>query len=127
VEPPPDFPFALASPECGPADGPAVTISLVRDTMPSLPPANARVRISLWHGLDLLRGESWHVGGASEDGVAEYWDGTGGRTALSGMVTVSAVLADSTVEGEVDLVAEAAFAVRGGFRARWISRVLMCG
>jgi hypothetical protein len=127
AEPPPEFPFALATRECGPADGPAVAIYLVRDTMPALPPGGARVRVYVWHALDELPGRSWAVGGDSPDGFAEYWDGAGETTPLRGTVTVAAVRADSTVEGEVDLVSGGAFAVRGGFRAAWRPRVLMCG
>ena len=127
AEPPSGFPFASATPECGPADGPAVAISLVRDTMPELPPGGARVRVYLWHGLDELPGRPWAVGGDSPDGFADYWDGTGATTALHGTVTVIAVRADSTVEGEVNLVSGGPFSVRGGFRAGWIPRSLMCG
>jgi len=127
AEPPAEFPFALATPECGPADGPAVTISLTQDTMPELPPGSPHVRIYLWRGLDALVGESWTVGGASQDGVAEYWNGTGDRVPLRGTVRVTAVRADSTVEGDVDLASDGTFAVRGGFRARWVPRTLLCG
>jgi hypothetical protein len=127
AEPPSEFPFASATPECGPADGPAVTIYLLRDTMPELPPGGARVRLYLWHGLDDLRGRSWAVGGDSQDGFADYRDGTGTMTPLRGTVTVTRVLADSTVEGEVALVSEGTFSVGGGFRATWIPRTLLCG
>jgi hypothetical protein len=128
AEPPPfEFRFASATPECGPADGPAVIISLVRDTMPVLPPGGARVRVYLWHGLDDLRGQSWAVGGESQDGVADYWDGVRATTPLRGTVTVTRVLADSTVEGEVALTSEATFSVRSSFRATWIPRALLCG
>jgi hypothetical protein len=126
AEPPPEFPFALATPECGPADGPAVLISLVGDTLPALPPGGARVRVFLWHGLSEIAGRSWLVGGNSADGVAEYWDGVGETTPLLGTVTVTGVRADSTVEGQVDLAA-GGFRVRGGFRATWVQRALMCG
>jgi len=127
AEPPSEFPFASASLECGPADGPAVTISLTKDTMPELPPGSPHVRIYLWRGLNNLVGKSWDVGGASEDGAAEYWDGTGDRTPLRGAVRVTGVGADSTVEGDVSLASDGTFTVRGGFRARWIPRTLLCG
>ena len=127
AEPPAEFPFASATPECGPADGPAVAIWLTRDTMPELPPGSPRVRLYLWHSLSELAGASWAVGGASQDGAAEYWDGTGASTPLHGTVRITAVRADSTVEGEVDLDSGDTFSVRGGFRARWIARVVMCG
>lgn len=122
-----DFPFASASPECGPADGPAVTIDLVQDTMPTLPPRGPRVRAYLWHTLPELTGRSWSVGGNSPDGAADYWDSAGTITALRGTVTVTTVLADSIVAGEVDLVSAGTFRVRGGFRARWIPRTPLCG
>lgn len=127
AEPPAGFPFASATPECGPADGPAVAIYLSRDTTPALPPGGARVRVYVWHDLDELGAQAWAIGGDSPDGAADYDDGAGGTTALHGTVAVTAVRADSTVEGEVDLVSDGAFAVRGGFRARWIPRALMCG
>jgi len=127
VEPPSEFPFASATPECDPTDGPAITIFLTRDTLPALPPGGGRVRVYLWHSLQELRGRSWTVGGLSQDGVAEYVDGTGTITTLRGTITVTEVLADSTVEGEVDLASDSAFGVQGGFRATWIPRTLMCG
>lgn len=127
AEPPDGFPFARAMAECGPADGPAVSIRLLRDTMPALPPGGASVRVNVWHGLDELAGGSWTVGGWSPEGVADYWDGQGATTALAGTVTVTAVLADSTVEGEVDLISAGGLTIRGGFRARWVTRTLMCG
>jgi hypothetical protein len=127
AEPPSEFPFASATPECGPADGPAVTIYLLTDTMPTRPPSGAHVRVYVWHGLHDLRGQSWTVGGDSQDGFADYQDGTGAATPLRGTVTVTRVLADSIVEGEVALTSEGVFSVRGGFRANWIPRALLCG
>jgi len=127
AEPPAGFPFASATPACGPADGPAVLIWLAPDTMPELPPASPRVQVYLWHGLDDLAGRSWAVGGSSQDGTADYWDGTGASTPLQGTVRVTSVQSDSTVEGDVDLSSTAAFRVQGSFRATWVSRALMCG
>lgn len=127
ADPPTEFPFAWAASECGPADGPAVVIALVQDTLPALPPGGAHVRVYLWYGLDDLTGRSWTVGGSSQDGVADYWDGSGVVTALRGAVDVMTVRADSTVEGEVDLVSGGTLSIRGGFRARWVTRTLICG
>lgn len=126
AEPPTDFPFARATPECGPADGPAVLITLLRDTMPELPPGSPRVRVFLWHPPGDLTGEEWSVGGSSQDGFAEYADGVS-TTPLRGTVTVTAVRADSTIEGEVDLTSTGSLAIRGGFRAVWVTRELLCG
>jgi hypothetical protein len=127
ADPPAGFPYALAMSECGPADGPAVGIELVQDTLPALPPGGPHVRVYLWRSLDELTGRSWSVGGSSQDGVADYWDSTGGITALRGTVDVLTVGADTAVEGEVDLVSGGTFRVRGGFRARWVTRSLICG
>ena len=127
ADPPAGFPYAVAMSECGPADGPAVVIELVQDTLPALPPGGPHVRVYLWHSLDELTGRSWAVGASSQDGVADYWDSTGGVTALRGTVDVLTVGADTAVGGEVDLVSGGTFRVRGGFRARWVTRSLICG
>jgi hypothetical protein len=127
AEPPPGFPFASATPACGPADGPAVTIILAADSMPALPPGSPTVVVSIWHAVGDLPGRSWDVGGSSPDGMGAYEDGTGASTPLRGTVTITGVQSDSTIEGEVDLSSTGTFAVRGGFRAKWVSRVLTCG
>jgi hypothetical protein len=126
AEPPAEFPFATATAECGPADGPAVAVYLLRDSVPAVPPGGPHVQLYVWHGLDELEGRPWTVGGSSTDGFAEYQDGMGAATPLHGTVTVTAVRADS-ITGDVDLASEGVFRVRGGFRAVWIPRVVMCG
>ena len=127
AEPPAAFPFALATRECGPADGPAVTMYLASDSSRVLPPGGAYVMIYVWHGLDELEDGPWTVGGASSDGAAIYQDSSEMGIQLQGTVTVTDIEPDSTVEGAVDLRSAGAFAVRGGFRARWIPRQVLCG
>ena len=100
ADPPAGFPYAVAMSECGPADGPAVIIELVQDTLPALPPGGPHVRVYLWHSLDELTGRSWSVGGSSQDGVADYWDSTGGVTALRGTVDVLTVEKDRVMHSE---------------------------
>ena len=126
--PPPGFPHAAAARFCGPTDGPAVAIFLSGAPTFSFAPPPPYVRVAVWQPLDRLTGQSWSLGGAEPEGGAWFFvtEGTF-EFATSGEVIVTAVSADTTVEGTLDVRFPRAGRVRGGFKARWLSGRPVCG
>jgi hypothetical protein len=127
LEPPAGLSHAAATQDCGPTDGPAVAIYLAPAPVESLEPPAPYVRISVWQPLERLVGRSWVVGGGEPDGSAAFHPTAADfELATSGRV-VNAVAPDNAVEGSVDLRFPSAGRVRGGFRAVWLSRAVLCG
>lgn len=125
--PPQIYPAAIASNDCAPWDGPAVDIYLLSAPGDSLPPSGRHIQIALWMGLDSLPGRrlSWPEDGSK--GVLFECPSAESCTAIhAGLVSIAEVLRD-TIRGEVRLVTAAGDSVQGGFRARWISRRMLCG
>jgi hypothetical protein len=126
--PPPGLPHAAATRSCGPTDGPAVAIYLSAAPVLSLEPSTPYVRVAVWQPLERLTGKSWLLSDGDSDGAAwSYATAEAFEVATRGEVTVTAVSADSSVEGVVDVTFPSAGRVRGGFKARWLSRTLLCG
>lgn len=129
--PPPGLPHSAAMRSCGPTDGPAVAIYLLRTAATDLsPPPLPYVRIAIHTGVSEIEGRGWDVSDDSQHGVAVFVDNTTEfQPASRGVVIISEVLSDTTIEGSVDLVFPNAGRVRGGFRAKWISfsSPLLCG
>jgi hypothetical protein len=125
-----DLSHAVAAQSCGPTDGPAVSIYLTSAAVSSLEPPAPYVRINILQPLDHLTERAWTLNGAAgdADGAAIYYtDDAGSEIATSGQVTVSAVGADSTIDGFADLRFPTLGRVRGEFHAEWNSRAAMCG
>src|SRR5512134_2991597 len=57
--PPPGFTHAAATRDCGPADGPAVSIYLASQPVDRVDPPAPFIHLYLWRGLDDLAGERW--------------------------------------------------------------------
>jgi hypothetical protein len=126
--PPVGLPHSAAAPGCGPADGPAIAIYLSATPLESLEPAAPYVRVDVWQSLEHLTERPWRVAGDNRDAAAlHYSTATDYIVATGGVVTVNTVRADKTIEGSVDLSFGSARRVRGGFRAVWISRPVVCG
>ncbi len=128
LAPPAGYSNAAVSRSCGPADGPAVAIYLAPVAIDTLEPAAPYIRIYLWRPVDAVLG-SWLLAPSSADGTAARYQSSPGsiETATGGNVVVLSVGADSTITGNVDLQFPSTGRVRGGFRARWISRTFLCG
>jgi hypothetical protein len=125
----PDAPtYAVAAPTCGPADGPAVAIYLAEAPVDPMDPAPPYVRVVVWQPLDLLATRSWTLNDGDEGAAAWYYSGAqSSEVGASGEVRVTAVRADSTVEGTVELRFPVAGRVAGRFRATWVPLSLRCG
>jgi hypothetical protein len=128
AQPLPEFPFATASPDCAPWDGPAVAILLTAtaDTVP--PVAAPYLHVGLYDTRDRLlrRTTRWpaetDVGGAS-------WcvDGDDCMAADSGIVRLEALEGDTVLPGRLRLVFPGGAVLDGSFRATWRPRLAMCG
>jgi hypothetical protein len=126
--PPAGLAHAAATSACGPADGPAVTIYLSHAPVESLEPPAPYVRIYIWQPLDRLAGRSWVVAGDEAEGSAWLHPvARDNEVATSGRVRVNVVTSDNTIEGLADLTFPSAGRVRGGFRAVWLPRTVLCG
>lgn len=126
--PPSGLTHAAARPSCGPADGPAIEIYLTPTPLESSEPPTPYVRVYIWQSLEQLADRPWVVGGDSPSAAA--WHHSTARdyvVATSGVVRVNAVRADKAIEGSADLRFGSDRRVRGGFRAVWLPRAMLCG
>lgn len=124
--PPAGFPYAAATPACGPADGPATTIYLSPNPVESLDPSTPFIRIAIWQPRERLFGRSWSLA----NGAAAAWYFSTPdefEIATGGSVTVNAVDPDSTVRGSAVFTFPMHGRVAGGFRAKWFTVALLCG
>ena len=124
--PVPGYPFAYATNECGPADGPAVTVYLSSRALDSLPPAAGHLALTVWVGRDEALGRTFRssdqpvLGFATECGPEARCD-----PAAAWRVTLRGFARD-TLDGSVDL-RFGGRVVAGSFRARWMPRRMLCG
>lgn len=122
------FPTAFARNGCGPADGPAVQLSLspITQVEPVEPPV---FRIGLWRSRAELAGKTWTVAPASlTNGFASYCSGPNDcEEAVSGTVRLDPVADPAVQSGEVDLTFRKRGAVRATFRAAWRDVQILCG
>ncbi|HET7040164.1 MAG TPA: hypothetical protein VFH97_09760 [Gemmatimonadales bacterium] len=127
--PPAGFAHAAAGRNCGPADGPAVSIYLTPQPVDRLDPAPPFVHLYLWRGLWDLAGRTWSLAGNEAEGSAQYCAAAGQcESASSGSIRITAVDADSTIRASVTLRFPGAGEIGGGIVARWISRTMVyCG
>ena len=124
-----EYPFALATPSCGPADGPAMAIFLTPTEVSDVPATPPYFQFFLTRSAAELEGRTWLWPSADE--TASAWECTmaGGACAGSptGAIALGHFAADSAIAVTVDLRREGGQRVRGQFTARWHSRPLACG
>ena len=126
--PPAGLPHAAARPACGPADGPAVQILLASAPVGTAGPATPYVSIYIWEGVDQLSERVLVVTRDNADGSVWYQlSPSESVLASSGIVRITSVSADNTIEGSADLTFPRGRRVRGGFRASWIPGTMLCG
>lgn len=122
------FDYAAARRQCGPADGPAVSVYLAAAPIESLEPSPPYVRIDVWQTLEQIAGRSWNLTATSEEGGALYFrTATDHETVTSGHLTVTGVAEDNTITGSVDVVFPTAGRIRTEFSAPWIPSSMLCG
>jgi hypothetical protein len=110
---------------CGAADGPATWITLSRNPLPAIDPTYPYVAITIERPLSQLQG-SWTVGNGATAAGASYIMPAQTQTATFGRVTITAVDADSTIHGLVDLWFPAQ-RVNSELHAAWLHRAALCG
>ena len=122
----PRFSYAAATNDCGPADGPAVSIYLAAVPLQALQPPTPYVRLIVWQPVGRLAGRSWSLGAGEAAAVrAESNDATDWAT--SGNVIVEAVDADNTVRGSAELWFPDATKLTVTYAAVWIPSTTFCG
>lgn len=128
LAPPPGLAHAVASATCGPTDGQAVAVLLALSALASASPTRPHIRLNVWRSVADLVG-TWSLASSSAQGSAARIGPAGGVVDMvtHGSITVLSVLADGTVIGHVDVVFGLGDRVRGGFRARWMPAMPMCG
>lgn len=127
-EPPAGYPFAYATRDCAPWDGPAVTVYFAAVESEQIPPADRHLEVSIYRSPTDLAGRTFGWPADPEVG--------GGRRCLSadtcevvpeGRVSIRESRPDSSLAGELFLRTASGDTVRGGFNARWRDRRIMCG
>ena len=121
LAPPDGFPHAIAVRSCAPNDGAAVTIYLSQAEIETLEPSPPYLRIAIWQPVGALANRTWSLAVSSAEGSAWFHATTSGfETPSGGTVRVTAVSADSTLEGTVDVTFPTAGRIRGGFSASYV-------
>jgi hypothetical protein len=109
--------------DCGPADGPAFTISIPVEGAPG-----SMIMISIWQTPDFklpvafsFPDETGQVGNAS------YRLASGSSEQLSGQVSLKQVDQANPIEGQFDLTSESGEQFSGRFQANWGLMTIPCG
>jgi hypothetical protein len=127
LEPLSELPYAVATPSCGPADGPAVLIYLASMPIESLQPVAPFVQVNIWRSItDLNAGTVVPISESLSD-ASVWFRGSGiEREATGGEVGVTS-RTSTTLAGYVDLQFADGFTMRGSFTATWTPRQMLCG
>lgn len=121
--------YAVATPSCGPVDGPAVEIILSNAPITSLDPAAPFVRVIIFDGVDHLDGNAWTISTSGEPGAGawHHTSATSFEIAPSGTVRVDSVSGTKTISGSLSVTFTGAGRISGEFQASWVDGAPMCG
>jgi hypothetical protein len=107
--------------DCGPADGPAFTLSIPVD-------AGGVAQVSIWRAPDTWRWMSYQFPDQEgQVGTATYRTEAGAFEQLAGSVSVGPVRVGNPVEGEMRLTSRSGDTLAGRFRAEWGRTTAFCG
>jgi hypothetical protein len=125
--PPGDFAYAYASPDCAPWDGRAVQILLI--TKAAAEPENERpqLRVAIYPREIEAAGRTYRWPAEPEMATGSRCTGDSCQSALAGEIRLHAPRPDSALEGTLTLQFGPNDAVSGGFRAVWRPRRILCG
>ncbi len=126
---PGDFPHAVASFQCGPADGAATGITLASQPIPPAGPTSfPYVAIMIDQPLAALAGHTFLVGNGGKAGATYAAGPNSYESASVGRVIIASVDADSTIHGNVSLSFSSRVVI-DYFTAAWIQRTgtVVCG
>ena len=120
------FDFSAAAGACGPTDGPAVMLFLAPTPVEELNPSPPYVRVYVPVGAGELTEHAWPIGSSSEAGA---WFQSGSSTseiARSGLMIVSSVGADNSINGTLDVDFPNAGRMTSEFHAKWLPSNFYC-
>jgi hypothetical protein len=120
------FAYSSVTPQCGPADGPAVAIFLAPTQAGANDPSAPYVRLYVAVPVDQLKG-LWPITTNSEAGAWFHPDGSNYELAESGYMNVSSIDSDNTVTGSLDLQFPDAGHIKTAFRAKFRPSNILCG
>jgi len=107
--------------DCGPADGPAFTVSVPYES-------GRKVVISIWQAPDIAGPRTFTLTDPTDQtGSATLFTGAEAWEALSGTVTFRGVDFERPVEGAFRLTSASGEAFEAGFAAEWIEFPAYCG
>jgi hypothetical protein len=119
------FVNAVASADCGPADGPAVAIYLTPNPVAPAVPGPPFVRVYIAVEPNALTGRTWPVGSAA--GALFRRDASTYELADAGLLVVTSVDSENTITGTVDLYFPDAGHISRAFVATWVPSHVLCG
>lgn len=126
--PPSGYPMAFAEDECAPWDGPAVAIYLTDKHLEGYPAPYPHLRIAIWRPAAELGGQIIRWSGDDQSiGVAVRCPEAGKcQRADSVKLQFGSRGPDGVIPGYLELKFEDGASIRGGFRAEWRDRRVMC-
>ena len=126
--PPAGFPHAQWTPQCGPADGPAVGLYLAATTIDKEVPSAPYVHLMLFEAPSALNGRALSWEGDSQFGAARLCTTAQDCVPSSAVsIDIQSFGADSTLTARVDLRFAGRDPVRGLVRATHRPRTFLCG
>jgi len=121
-----DFTYAMATPACGPADGPMVLIYLATSAFESQPVAPF-IQVHIPKSFDDVdAGAVFPVSESFSDANAWFRGSGVERTANGGEVGVTSK-STMVLSGYIDLRFPDGYRLRGSFIAKWVPRQMLCG
>jgi hypothetical protein len=123
-----EFLYATASNDCGPADGPAVSINLTQRADTAMAPAPPALTFYIWENATSISRRRIEVGSSSVQGSARLCP-VGGECVIddSGFVRFGRAAWGDVVEGEYDVHFADGTRRTGAFQAAWQERRILCG
>jgi hypothetical protein len=109
--------------DCGPADGPAFTLTIPVEGTPG-----SMILISIWQSPDFKLPVAFSFPyETGQAGNAVYRPASGPDEELSGEVSFPRVSMDDPVKGQFSLTSEGGQVFSGGFEAEWGAKTIPCG
>jgi hypothetical protein len=122
------YPYSYAVADCAPWDGAATTIYLTATPVDSSNASYPHLRVSIYHGVAALPGNSFEWPREAQVGNAVQCVSPGNcEAATSGRVTFGSREGDGSLQGVADLVFPGGATLRGSFRATWREQRVLCG
>jgi hypothetical protein len=122
----PYFRYAAATNDCGPADGPAVSIYLASWRFQELKPPAPYIRLIVWQPRERLAGRSWSLAAGEAVALRVQSQETDER-ATSGSVVVDALDDHGGIHGSAELWFSGGSHLTLSYDAAWILSPMLCG